>query len=235
MTATHAAARARDLAAALRSLATARPAADTLTEMAGHLDDAARSLATDNAPVLDGIVITNTIPFDAAAPLMHCMALAADNPTAGIEEEVFYYVTAPIAGRTVEPPMYVRGREAAGIRTRIALDALALDALDPADGTSRIALLTTLVDLHHRHAELARPAAPVPTTTDPGGAAHATHGTCEATWRREPVNRNRPDLGKTTQFGHHPCGEPATVDRFVKVTQSSHYVPVYACPAHARS
>jgi hypothetical protein len=233
-TARAAAARAEYLATVLRSRTPGHPAADVLAEMATHLDTAARSLATEDAPVLDGITITNTTPFDAAAALMHCMALALDNPAAGVEEEVFYYVTAPITGRTVEPPMYVRGRDAASIRTRIALATRDLDALSLGDSASRIGLLAILVDLHHEHAELARPASPVPTTTDPGGAAHATQGTCGATWRREPVNVNRPELGETTAFGHRPCGEPGTVDRFVKVTQGSTYVAVYACPAHAR-
>jgi hypothetical protein len=234
-TARAAAARAEDLATVLRSRTPAHPAADVLTEMAAHLDTAARSLATEDAPVLDGITVTNTTPFDAAAALMHCMALALDNPAAGIEEEVFYYVTAPITRRTVEPPLYVRGREAAGLMTRMALAAHDLDALSLADSTSRIALLAILVDLHHQHAELARPAAPVATTADPAGGAHATHGDCEATWRREPVNRNRPELGDTTQFGHRPCGQPRTVDRFVKAAQGGQFIPVYACPAHARS
>ncbi|MFB8402172.1 hypothetical protein [Streptomyces sp. NPDC055912] len=80
------------------------------------------------------------------------------------------------------------------------------------------------------------PAAPVEqeaTTADPAGHPHRTHGTCRATWRREPVNRFRPELGTTTAFGHRECGEPATVDRFVQVAQSTRYAPVYACPAHA--
>ncbi|MFC9341454.1 hypothetical protein ACFT0G_31120 [Streptomyces sp. NPDC057020] len=50
------------------------------------------------------------------------------------------------------------------------------------------------------------------TTADPAGRPHRTHCTCRATWRREPVNRFRPELGTTTQFGHRECGEPATVD-----------------------
>lgn len=45
----------------------------------------------------------------------------------------------------------------------------------------------------------------------------------------------RPELGTTSEFGHRACGEPATVDDFVKVAQATYYRPVYACPAHARS
>lgn len=239
VTVTHAAraaaARAEDLATVLRSRTTGHPAADVLNQMAAHLDAAAQVLATQDAPVLDGITITNTTPFDAAAALMHCQALALDNPAAGIGEEVFCYVTAPITRRAVEPAMYVRGREATGLMARMALAVHDLDALSLAASTSRIALLAILVDLHHAHAELARPAAPVPTTADPSGVAHATQGTCGATWRRELINRNRPELGEATQFGHRECGEPATVDRFVKVAQGNHFIPVYACPAHARS
>ncbi|MEW2631638.1 hypothetical protein AB0903_08255 [Streptomyces sp. NPDC048389] len=80
------------------------------------------------------------------------------------------------------------------------------------------------------------PAAPADAeeiATDPAGVPHRAHGTCTATWRRVPVNRNRPELGTTTEFGHKECREPATVDRFVQVAQSRRYRPVYACPAHA--
>jgi hypothetical protein len=72
-------------------------------------------------------------------------------------------------------------------------------------------------------------------TADPNGAFHDTHRPCAATFRRVPVNRFRPELGMTTEFGHRACGEPGTLDRFVKVAQSGRYTPVYACPAHART
>ncbi|GHA94396.1 hypothetical protein [Streptomyces chryseus] len=81
----------------------------------------------------------------------------------------------------------------------------------------------------------AAPADPEPTTADPAGVPHRKRGTCTATWRRVPVNRNRADLGTTTEFGHPECGEPATVDRFVKAAHAEHFRPVYACPAHART
>ncbi|WP_138909967.1 hypothetical protein [Streptomyces chryseus] len=81
----------------------------------------------------------------------------------------------------------------------------------------------------------AAPADPDATTADPNGVPHRTHGTCAATTRRVSVNRLRPELGTTTEFGHPACGEPATVDRFVKVAQSTYYRPVYACPAHTSS
>lgn len=71
-------------------------------------------------------------------------------------------------------------------------------------------------------------------TVDPDGVPHSVNGMCKATWRREPVNRLRPELGTTTQFGYPECGEDARVDRFVKAAQRKGYVPVYACPAHTR-
>lgn len=72
-------------------------------------------------------------------------------------------------------------------------------------------------------------------TEDPNGVRHRTNGACAATWRREPTNRLRPELGATSQFGHPPCGENGTVDRFVKAAHHDHYAPVYACPVHART
>ena len=71
-------------------------------------------------------------------------------------------------------------------------------------------------------------------TADPDGVPHRTAGACLATWRREPVNRLRPELGSTTQFGLMPCGEAGVIDRFVKATHHNGYRPVYACPVHAR-
>lgn len=72
-------------------------------------------------------------------------------------------------------------------------------------------------------------------TKDPNGVPHRTAGTCSSTTRRVPVNTLRPELGTTAEFGHPACGEPATVNRFVKVSQATYYRPVYACPTHARS
>lgn len=71
-------------------------------------------------------------------------------------------------------------------------------------------------------------------TKDPNGVPHRTGGTCSATWRREPVNRLRPELGDTTQFGYPACGEAGVIDRFVKAAHHNGYAPVYACRAHCR-
>lgn len=73
------------------------------------------------------------------------------------------------------------------------------------------------------------------TTTDPNGVHHHTNSPCAATFRRVPISRSRPDLGDTTEFGHPACGEPGTVDRFVKAAHATYYIAVYACPAHARA
>jgi hypothetical protein len=226
-TARAAADRAENLANVLRDRAAAHPAAAVLLKMASRLDTAARAFATEPAPVLDGITVTNTVPFEAGIALMECQALAQDHPEAGVRDEVFYYVTAPISRRAPLPEA-APGREATALRTRIALAAHDLDALSTADSTTLHAFLAVLVDLHRQYAELRA------TTTDPNGAPHATDGPCTATWRRVPVNRNRPELGTTTEFGHRQCGESGTVDRFVKAAQGTYFIPVYACPAHRR-
>lgn len=80
-----------------------------------------------------------------------------------------------------------------------------------------------------------QPTAQPETTADPNGVHHHTARPCAATFRRVPVNRNRPELGTTTEFGHPACEEPGTVDRFVKAAHATYYIAVYACPAHARA
>ncbi|MFC8723720.1 hypothetical protein [Streptomyces bacillaris] len=149
--AARAAARARDLAYVLLSRSALHPAQDVLLQMVEHLDTAAFALETEPAPVLDGITITNTTPFDTAFALMQCQALALDNPHAGIAEEIFQYVTAPITGRNPELPALKPAspqlaRQETGLLTRIALATHDLNATS--NPTTRYAILSALVALH---------------------------------------------------------------------------------------
>ncbi|WP_327415428.1 hypothetical protein [Streptomyces sp. NBC_01233] len=150
-----AASRARALAYVILSRAALHPAQDVLMQMVEHLDTAAVAFETDQAPVMDGVTVTNTTPIEAGMALMQCMALAVDNPRAGIADQVFYYVTAPISRRAVELPQLnpvstQLARQEGRLRTAIALAAHDLDASSPADETTRIAYLAVLVD-HHRN------------------------------------------------------------------------------------
>ncbi|MBT2490615.1 hypothetical protein J7E96_19270 [Streptomyces sp. ISL-96] len=159
-TARDAATRARALAYVVLSRAALHPAQDVLMQMVELLDTAALAFETEDAPVMDGITITNTTPFDAAMALLECQALAEDNPAAGIADAVFYYVTAPISRRPVELPELKPlspqlARQEISLLTRIALVAHDLDASSPADETTRIAHLAVLVDLHRQFARLA--------------------------------------------------------------------------------
>ncbi|MFE3378748.1 hypothetical protein [Streptomyces anulatus] len=157
-TARTAAARARDLAYVLLSRAALHPAQDVLLQMVEHLDTAALALETEPAPVFDGITVTNTTPFDTAAALMQCQALALDNRTAGVTEELFQYVTAPITRNTPELPELKPvspqlARQEISLLTRIALAAHDLDSTS--DSTTRYAILAALMDLHRKFRTLA--------------------------------------------------------------------------------
>ncbi|MGW6416304.1 hypothetical protein [Streptomyces sp. NPDC055055] len=159
-TARDAATRARALAYVLLSRTPLHPAADVLMQMVEHLDTAALAFETDDAPVMDGVTATNTTPIDAGMALMQCMALAVDNPAAGIPDQVFYYVTAPVSRRRVDLPQLnpvstQLARQEGRLRTAIALAAHDLDATSTADETTRIAYLATLLDLHRNFARLA--------------------------------------------------------------------------------
>ncbi|MFE5596688.1 hypothetical protein [Streptomyces sp. NPDC056549] len=105
---------------------------------------AALAFETDEAPSMDGVTVTNTTPIEAGMALMQCMALAVDNPGAGIADEVFYYVTAPIGRRRVDLPQLnpvstQHARQEGRLRTQIALAAHDLDASSPADETRVVA------------------------------------------------------------------------------------------------
>ncbi|MXM67036.1 hypothetical protein GR925_27305 [Streptomyces sp. HUCO-GS316] len=232
-----AAARARDLATALRTLADGHTEAAALLEMAGQMDTAADAFDVYEPPVIDGITVTNTTCGVAGMACLMAMAIAEDTPGAGIPGELFYLVTEPITRRrahqllpTVDPGTPESRLEALRVAGQMHKATTELELTD-APGT-HARLVAILLDLFRQHRAVTAPAPEV--TADPAGVPHRTKGTCGATWRREPVNRQRPELGTTSQFGHPACGEDAVIDRFVKAAHHDYYRPVYACPAHAR-
>lgn len=105
-----AARRARTIAAIARTRA-AGPAPipnaagrTALTEIAALLDTAALALETQEPDTWDGIVITNTIDWDAMYALHNADDIAADNPATGFPPRFSQYVTAPVFGTGPELP-----------------------------------------------------------------------------------------------------------------------------------
>ncbi|MGW4087031.1 hypothetical protein ACWEGS_28765 [Streptomyces sp. NPDC004822] len=100
--------RARTIAATARTRATTPTlTADTRTALAtiaDLLDDAARSLETEEPATFDGITVTNTLPFDASMALHAARQIADDNPSTGIPENVDRYITAPVFRNPIDLP-----------------------------------------------------------------------------------------------------------------------------------
>jgi hypothetical protein len=158
-TALAAADRARTLADVITTHVALHSAADTIRAIAALLTAAAESLETTDAPVMDGIVITNTTPAEAAFALMEAQALALDNPRAGISDHVMYYVTAPITRSVPElpelnPVSTQLARQEGRLLVRIALAADALNTATTPD--SRHGALETLLTLYRAFDDLAR-------------------------------------------------------------------------------
>ncbi|MGW5931556.1 hypothetical protein ACWF2L_35760 [Streptomyces anulatus] len=158
-TALAAADRARTLADVITARAALHPAADVLHAIAALVTTAAESLETTDAPVFDGITVTNTTPAEAVFALMGAQALALDNRRAGISDHVMYYVTAPITRRVPELPALnpvstQLARQEGRLRVRIALAADALNTATTPD--SRHGALETLLTLHRAFDDLAR-------------------------------------------------------------------------------
>ncbi|MDX2922118.1 hypothetical protein [Streptomyces sp. NE06-03C] len=158
-TAIAAADRARTLADIVTTRAALHPAADALLAIAALLTTAAESLETTEAPVFDGITVTNTTPAPAAFALMEAQALALDNPRAGISDHLTYYVTAPITRRVPELPALnpvstQLARQEGRLLTRIAL--VGSDLNSATNPHSRYGALQALVTLHRDFDDLAR-------------------------------------------------------------------------------
>lgn len=68
-------------------------------------------------------------------------------------------------------------------------------------------------------------------TTDPNGTPHNTEGLCTATWQTF-IN---PAGGTSYSFGHGKCGQPGSINRFIKATHSNRYTPVRYCTDHANT
>ncbi|MGW2496192.1 hypothetical protein ACWCV2_17040 [Streptomyces pseudogriseolus] len=83
---------------------------DALHQIAALLDAAALVLETEEPDVIDGITITNVLPFDAWEPLHKATNLAADNPAIGFPPNFTQYVTAPVFRDPVDlPPSLLPG------------------------------------------------------------------------------------------------------------------------------
>ncbi|MFG2404240.1 hypothetical protein ACGFR8_07850 [Streptomyces brevispora] len=144
-----AAARTRDLADIISSRTALHPARDVRLRMIDYLTAAAAAFEES-----DGAVT----PFGAAAALLQCQALADNHPAAGVAEDVFYYVAAPVSRCNPEVPdlapvsSVLAGQESR-LRSQISLAAHDLDR--EGDATNRYAILATLADLHYRFDRLA--------------------------------------------------------------------------------
>ncbi|MFD3543139.1 hypothetical protein ACFWUQ_27090 [Streptomyces sp. NPDC058662] len=99
----HAAARARAIAGIARRRSVFHPAEEALTTVAELLDDVALAFETDLPPILDGVVITNTIPFDASLLLSIAEDVIAHNKATGLPDCLGQYVTSAVFG-TLELP-----------------------------------------------------------------------------------------------------------------------------------
>ena len=95
---TAAARNARTLAAVIRDRAALHPERDALLAMVGHLHTAAESIEA-HVPAVDG---ENNTPAKGVLFLALARGIAIEVPAAGIADEVFYYVTAPITGHLPE-------------------------------------------------------------------------------------------------------------------------------------
>jgi hypothetical protein len=201
--------RARAIAAIARTRA-ASPApihnADglaALVQIADLLDVAAHSLETEAPDQWDGIVVTNTMDWDASAALREADDIATDNPAIGFPPRFTQYVTAPVFGNDVNMPasllpsgLVLSAREGdlfarlLTVHTHLRLTLLAADD----DTTAHLETAFTLLRKHARLAksiasEIARkrfvPAPvtapgvgiPTPATMMALGRAHEEHGT----------------------------------------------------------
>ncbi|WP_328736608.1 hypothetical protein [Streptomyces bobili] len=184
-----------------------------LLEIAALLETAAHSLRTEEPGTWDGIVITNTMDWDASHALRTADEIAAAHPAIGFPPLFSQYVTAPVYGNEVGlPPSLLPGgpvliaREG-GLFARLHAIHGHLRRMPPARDTT--ALLEGAFALHWKHALLAaseavaadrpcnRPAVPAaieiatPGTTMALRRAHEAYGptvTYGLTHRRLPCH-----------------------------------------------
>ncbi|MDH6449591.1 hypothetical protein M2155_001999 [Streptomyces sp. SAI-119] len=175
-----------------------------LLEIATLLDTAAHSLETEDPGTWDGIVITNTIDWDASHALRTADEIAAAHPTIGFPPRFTQYVTAPVFGNNIDlPPSLLPGgpvliaKEGDLFARLLALHAAIDLTTDP--GTLAL-LLENAFLLHWRHARLSeseavmadrpanRPAVPAAVEIPTPGTPMALHRAHEA-------------YGKTVTYG----------------------------------
>ncbi|MFF4543688.1 hypothetical protein ACFY1J_05485 [Streptomyces sp. NPDC001406] len=161
--------RARTIAAIARTRATSTTVVldDTgraaLTQIAELLDTAAHSLETEEPSTVDGIVITNTMDWDASYALITACHIAAANPAIGFPPHFTQYVTAPVFGNDIElPPSLLPGgpvliaQEGDLFARLLALHGHYLAITVPQEDPESItAALEAAFTLHWKHARLA--------------------------------------------------------------------------------
>ncbi|MFG3263039.1 hypothetical protein [Streptomyces bobili] len=170
-----------------------------LLEIAALLETAAHSLQTEEPGTWDGIVITNTMDWDASHALRTADEIAAAHPAIGFPPLFSQYVTAPVYGNEVDlPPSLLPGGPVLIARegdlfARLHAIHGHLRLMPPARDTT--ALLEGAFALHWKHALLTaseavaadrpynRPAVPAavgiptPATTMALSRAHKEHPT----------------------------------------------------------
>ncbi|MER6109298.1 hypothetical protein [Streptomyces hirsutus] len=99
--------RTRAIAGVARTRATERPdVAAQLLAVANFLDTAAAAFETEEPDVIDGVTITNTLPFDASMPLMEAAWLVEETPGTGLPDDFTAYVVDAFKRRAMPaPPM----------------------------------------------------------------------------------------------------------------------------------
>ncbi|WP_371605015.1 hypothetical protein OG345_42110 (plasmid) [Streptomyces sp. NBC_01220] len=94
---------ARARAAGLAPIPTAE-GRTALLDIAALLGDAATALETEEPGTWDGILITNTLPFDAMLAMHAIDDIAAATPSTCFPPQLSLYVTAPVFGTAPELP-----------------------------------------------------------------------------------------------------------------------------------
>ncbi|CAM5237890.1 hypothetical protein [Streptomyces griseomycini] len=174
--------RTRAIADVVRTRATERPdVAAVLLQIAGFLDASATAFEAEEPDVVDGITLTNVLPFEASMPLVEARWLVEETPGTGLPADFTAYVLEPFSRRAMPTPP-VKAFTAAGVgrRTRaaavLAQLAEAHDALHAARGTEAVtACLQTALNLHDAYDRImTAPAAPAaPARVAPAPAAPA--------------------------------------------------------------
>ncbi|MDX2554723.1 hypothetical protein [Streptomyces stelliscabiei] len=135
-----------------------------LLDIAALMDTAVHSLETEEPGTWDGIVITNTIDWDASHALRTADEIAAAHPAIGFPPRFSQYVTAPVFGNEIDLPTSLLpggpvliAKEGDLFARLLALHGHYLAAPNgPEDAESIKAALKAAFTLHWKHALLAQ-------------------------------------------------------------------------------